>query len=169
MASLGSSLVGAQCQASEEADREPRSISQQEHTSSLLEGTATEQGTQSEGARRSSESLTGHDLSRRECITGGISRHAKEASCSAGGSPRSPAPWKEESTLGGTPVVLRAPYESPIPQRRAKSARREVLMNNPNERTPFQNNLQASSKDPLGFIYSTYWAAQKRIEEITLL
>jgi len=42
-------------------------------------------------------------------------------------------------------------------------------MNNPNERTPFQNNLQASSKDPLGFIYSTYWAAQKRIEEITLL
>ena len=61
------------------------------------------------------------------------------------------------------------PLKSPIPQRRAKSARREVLMNNLNERTPFPNNLQASSKDPLGFIYSTYWAAQKRIEEISPL
>jgi hypothetical protein len=42
-------------------------------------------------------------------------------------------------------------------------------MNNLNERTPFPNNLQESSKDPLGFIYSTYWAVQKRIEEISPL
>jgi hypothetical protein len=37
-------------------------------------------------------------------------------------------------------------------------------MNNLNEHPPFPNNLQASSKDPLGFIYSTYWAAKTEVE-----
>jgi hypothetical protein len=59
---------------------------------------------------------------------------------------------------------IACPLKSPIPQRRAKSARREVLMNNLNEHPPFPNNLQASSKDPLGFIYSTYWAAKTEVE-----
>jgi hypothetical protein len=39
-------------------------------------------------------------------------------------------------------------------------------MDNLNERNPFPNNLQASSKDPLGFIYSTYWAATTQPNEI---